>query len=200
MGHPPAVVRLVILATVDQLARAQRHLAAIPGAAEQAMARALNRAATAGRQAAVESITERYAVNASDVRSKITLTAARPDSLGVMITARSPSLSLTYFPHTPTRAGTGGPGRPVLRAEIRRGESKAIPGAFIATINGKPKIMIRTGGKTKAGKQAIRSATGVPIAVMLGAVSVRAAVEERALEVLDARLGHEIDRALAGAA
>jgi hypothetical protein len=182
-----------------QTDRVEEALRELPGAAARAMARALNRAAVAGRQAAVTAIGERYAVKANDVRSKITLSTATPDKLEVRVEAKSPALALGYFPHSPARPGTGGPGRPILRAEVRRGSSKPFPGAFITTINGKPRVMLRTGGKTATGKQAIASVYSVPIAVMLGADSVRDAVEQRALEVLDERIDHEIDRALGGA-
>jgi len=182
-----------------QTERAQQALAGLPGAAEAAMARALNRAAVAGRQAAVTAITTRYAVRAGDVREKITLSTATPEQLSVTVEARSPSLALGYFPHTPSRPGTGGRDKPALTAEIVRGSSKPFAGAFVATINGKPRVMIRTGALTGGGKQAIASVYSVPIAVMLGADSVREAVETRALEVLDERLDHEIDRALGAA-
>lgn len=180
-----------------QMERAEALLAELPGAAARAMARALNRAAVAGRQRAVQAITERYAVKASDVRAKITLTTATPEQLGVSVLARSPSLSLGYFPHKPTRSGTGGRGKPALTAEVLRGNRKPFPGAFVATINGQPRIMVRTGGKTSGGKDAIRSVYTVPMAAMLGVASVREAVEQRALEVLDERVDHEIDQALA---
>lgn len=184
----------------SQLERARDFLAAIPGAAEKALAAALNRAATIGRDEAVKAIDQRYAVRPSDVRDKITLRAATPNNLVISIVARSGSLSLGYFPHTPLEAGTGGPGRPVLRAEVLRGHEKDVAGAFIAPINGKPRIMIRTGGKTATGKSAIKSLSTVPIASMLGAESVQEAVLTRAFSVLDEQLDKEIDRALGKAA
>lgn len=181
---------------VAQIERARAFLGAIPKAAEQATARALNRAAAAGREAAVAAVVERYAVAAADIREKITLTAATPESLGVAVVARSGSLALGYFPHSPVRTGTGGTGKPVLRAEVLRGQEKSIAAAFVAPINGKPRIMIRTGGTTKTGRTQIQSVYTVPLASMLGAESVRAAVEARAVAVLDATLDREIDRAL----
>ena len=175
-----------------QLERASSFLAAIPAATERAAARALNRAAAAARDQAVDSIVERYAVNPSDIRGRITQENARPESLGATITARSGSLALGYFPHIPSEVGTGGPGRPVLRAEILRGQEKSIPGAFVATINGRPRIMIHTGGTSRS----MRSVYTVPFASMLGASSVVDAVEDRAAAVLDEQLGREIDREL----
>jgi hypothetical protein len=183
--------------SVDKgLERAQAFLGTIPRATEQATARALNKAAAAARNAAVEAITERYAVRAADVREKITLSTATADKLGVEVVARSGSLALGYFPHSPTEIGSGGPGRPVLRAEILRGQERSIAGAFVAPINGKSRIMIRTGGTSKTGRTQIRSVYTVPLANMLGAASVRDAVEDRAAAVLDEQLEREIDRAL----
>jgi hypothetical protein len=185
-----------VITAEAQMDRATAALAELPGAAERAMARALNAAAASGRQAAVKAITGRYAVRAGDVREKISLSTATPESLAVMVRAKSPALALGYFPHAPTRPGTGGRGKPPLRAEVLRGREKAVAGAFIATINGKPRVMLRTGARTAAGRGAIASVYSVPIAEMLGAPSVREAVEQRALEVLDERVDHEIDREL----
>jgi hypothetical protein len=168
----------------------------IPGAAERATARALNRAATAAREAAIISIGDRYAVRPSDVREKVRLTTATPADLAVAVIAKSGSLSLGYFPHSPVAPGTGGPGRAQLHAEVIRGQERTVGGAFIATINGKPRIMIRTGGTTKTGRTQIKSVYGPPIASMLGAESVRQAVEDKAQAALDAQLGVEIDREL----
>lgn len=179
-----------------QLERARTFLAGVPGAAEKAAARALNKAAAAARETAVTTIVDRYAVNAADIREKITLSTATPERLGVAVVARSGSLALGYFPHSPAEAGTGGPGKPVLHAEVIRGQERTVGDAFIATINGKPRVMIRTGGTSKSGRTQIKSVYTVPFASMLGASSVRDAVEDRAAEVLDERLGAEIDREL----
>ena len=118
-----------------QLERASTFLAAIPAATERAAARALNRAAAAARDQAVTSIVERYAVNASDIRGKITQAMASTDRLTATLNARSGSLALGYFPHTPTEIGTGGPGRPNLRAEVLRGQERSIGGASIPCRN-----------------------------------------------------------------
>jgi len=186
----------VSVAVDKQIDRALDFLRAIPGAAEAASARALNRAASAARDTAVTSICNRYAVQSSDIRQKVKTTVATKESLGVSVVARSGPLSLTYFPHSPGQPGTGGRGLPQLRAEILRGQPRTIRGAFVAPINGKPRIMIRSGGATSSGKRAIRSLSAVPMAVMLGAEEVRNAVEDRALAVFDERMEREIDSAL----
>ncbi len=173
------------------LERARDFLVAIPGATEKATARALTRAATESREVAIQAITDRYNVKPSDIRSKVTTTPASVDVLQSKVLARSGALALSYFPHTPVAIGTGGPGRPALRAEILRGQERSVPGAFIAPINGKPRVMIRSGNS-------IRSVYTVPMASMLGAESVREAVDAKAGEVVERVLNTEIDKALGG--
>ncbi len=185
-----------MIATTDQLDRAQRFLGAIPGAAERALAKAMNAAIRGAREEALEKIGERYEVDGADVKARLSLQLARPGALSSTLKARSPSLGLHYFPHAPSAPGTGGPGRPQLSATVLRGAPKNVAGAFVARLGVKPRIAVRTGAKTASGKDALRVLYGVPIAEMLGVPSVRLAVEARAVELLDAKLGAEIDREL----
>jgi hypothetical protein len=180
----------------QELDRARAFLASIPGAADKAIASALNKAAAAGREAAVVAITDRYVVQPSDIRDKVTTKSANPEHLESAVVARSGPLAIGYFPHSPVLSGTGGRNRPALRAEILRGQEKEIPGAFIAPINSKPRVMIRTGKTTSTGRSAIRSLYTVPMASMLGAEPVRDSVEQKAVEAVAKTLDREIDRAL----
>lgn len=182
----------------EQLERARVFLAGIADAAEKAFARAANKAAAAAREAAIAAICERYAVRPSDVREKITTRAASPQNLEAAIVARSGSLSLTAFPHSPTDPGTGGRGKPALRAEVLRGAEKQVGGAFIAPIGGRDRIMMRTSSSAGRSRQGLRSLSTVPIANMLAHESVREAVAERVESAFDANLDREIDRALKG--
>jgi hypothetical protein len=187
-----------VTTVAQQLERAEDFLRTIPGATEKATAACLNRAAAAGREAAVAAIGDRYAAQASDVRQVVTTRAASTDQLQASVMARSGPLALGYFPHTPTEPGTGGRGRPVLRAEILRGQSREVGGAFIARIGGKSRVMIRTGRFTTGRREGIKSVYSVPLASMLGAESVRDAVDAAAAAAFEKTLDREIDRALGG--
>ena len=110
-----------MITAAAEMDRALRALGHLPGAAERAMARALNGAGVSARAAAIERITARYAVKPEDVRRMIGLSEASPSTLEVAVSARSGSTSLGYFPHAPSRPGTGGRGKPTLRVEILRG-------------------------------------------------------------------------------
>ena len=188
-----------MITVATQLAEAQRRLAAIPEAAERATARAMNTAMILSKEDAVGKITERYAAQPADVRKMITVVVAGPARLAAALFARSPALSLGYFPHTPTAAGTGGPGKPLLHAEVIRGQSKPLRAAFVAPLNSGLRIMTRTGEKTRTGKNAIESVFAVPLATMMGVESVRTAIEAVALGVFEGRLAGEIDRELEAA-
>lgn len=190
----------MITATTDQLERARRFLAGIPGAAERAMKAALNEAIRRARVEALERIEERYEVAGADVKARLSLQLARPSSLSATLRAKSPSLPLSYFPHAPSKPGTGGPGKPTLSTTVLRGNTKDVGGAFVAQLGVKPRIVTRTGRKTSSGKDELRVLYSVPIAEMLGVPNVALAVEARALEVLDEALSAEIDRELGAAA
>lgn len=185
-----------MISVADSLDRARLFLGSVPGGAERATARAMNAAIRASLHVAVESIAARYAVRPSDVLQSLRITTAKPGNLEAAIVARSGSLPLSYFPHDPTLAGTGGPGRPVLTAEVKRGGSKGVRGAFVATLGGKPRLVIRTGEKTASSKQQLRTLFTVPIASMLTVEPVVDAVEVRVRAVLDERMPVEIDREL----
>ena len=180
----------------DTMARAEAFLASLPGAADKAVAASLNKAAKAAREEGVKAIADRYAAAAGDVRERTTTVDASSSSLSAAVKSVSPSLQLGYFPHSPIQIGTGGPGRPQLRAEVLRGQERDVPGAFVAPIGGKPRIMIRTGGITSSGKSAIKPVFGPPIAVMLGVEQVREKVERIAIETFDAQIDKQIDAAL----
>lgn len=186
----------MITATVDQLARAERYLGAIPGAAQRALSRAMNAAIKAAADEAVVSIHDRYTTAEKDVRARLELQASKPSALTATLLARSPALPLHYFPHTPKKPGTGGRGKPRLVVEVLRGQPKTMASAFIAKLGVKPRIVVRTGEKTASGKDALKVLFSVPVPEQLGVAPVRLAVEERAMDMLDEKLGAEIDREL----
>jgi hypothetical protein len=117
---------------------------------------------------------------AGDVRDKIALTTATPASRPSRWW-RAPDRWRSATFRTPRSCQERA--APAAPADMPRSSAARIegPGAFIATINGKPRIMIRTGGTTKTGRTQIKSLYGPPIAVMMGAESVREAVEARRL-------------------
>jgi hypothetical protein len=200
----------VVTVTPQQIERAQAMLAALPGAADKALARAINRAAEAARSEAVRGAVAEYNVQASRVRDTMSIRRASPDNLNASVHSRGSALPLSRFETTPSQPGTGGPGKATLRAAVKRGGGqKPMPGAFVARFgSGHTAVVERLGTKTKSSKPALGAKTasgtipefvGPSVPSMLGSTTVSEGIEARAAEVLDARLDHEIDRMLGGA-
>lgn len=187
--------------TAEQIDRAVRLLKHLPGAAQKAMARAMNRALEGARTTAVKMARRRYNVNSAAIKATIKLRRATPAQLSAEVLSVGRKLNLFAFGTTPNRAGTGGrlPGvgatRPPLRVAVLRGKRPGpIGGAFVAPVGGKL-VVARRKGKAR---MPILKLSGPAIPQMIGVESVIAEVERVALKRLDARLAHEIDRALEG--
>jgi hypothetical protein len=189
----------------EQIDRAVAMLRHIPGAAEKAMARAINRAIKSARAATVKQIRMVYRAPASAIRLSIGKPImATPQKLRASLTTKGRRLTLYDFGPTPKREGTGGPGKRALRIAVRRDSMvKAFRGAFVIKADsGKMHVAVRSKSKfvisKKTGKrvQKIRALYSPAAAQMAGKKKVIEAVEAAAQIQLDARLDHEINAIL----
>ena len=174
----------------DQVERAVRLLAHLPGAAAQAMARAMNRALEGARTAAAQQTRAEYRVNAAAIKATMRLVRATPARLEATVTSRGQRIPLFAFKPVPDQPGTGGPGRPQLRVGVKRaGGRKEVRSAFIARAG---RVSMRQG---KA-RFPLVSLFGPAVPQMMHNEAVIAQIEAVAQQRLDARLEHEIARAL----
>lgn len=178
----------------SDMRKVQDALSHIPDGIEQAAARAINRAAYAGRSAAARKARMEYYVLHKSVISTITIKPATENTLLARIKSRGPRRELVDFKVNPSTV------RKV--SMVRVGKRKAdgmqdMPGAFVAygTKTGRMHVLRRT---TKD-RYPLHIKYGPSVPEMIGSKSVAAWVEERAQEVLAARLDHEIERLLRGA-
>lgn len=177
----------------EQIDRAVRLLAHLPGASAQAMARAMNRAIEGARTASAKAIRGEYRVSAADVKKTMTLRWATPARLDAEVKSVAPRVPLFAFGPRPTEPGTGGPGKPTLRVGVKRaGGRKPLKGAFIVRLGQKLHVASRKGAK----RFPLEVHYGPAVPQMLGVESVVRQVEEVAQQRLDARLEHELGRAL----
>jgi hypothetical protein len=178
----------------ESLKSAQEILRTLGDRAVKALVPAVNRAVKSARAEAGRAITERYAISSKEAKAQLEVDRATYSAPVGTLRARGETLKLTDFPHRPISPGTGGPGKPSLRAEIKRGQWKKIPGAFVAPIGGKNRVMARRG---KA-RGAMFEMAALPVPTMFGMVRER--VEQYALEIFEQRLAHEIRRQIEKAA
>jgi hypothetical protein len=164
--------------------------------ARKAASRAINRAMDAGTTAALRQVAKDYDISQGKIKPRITKTRADTKNLSASVTWRGGALSLTDFNVTP---GEPNPSRrPLVRAIVSRAVGpKAYRGVFLIKASNGVKAFRRTSAARNAGSRyPITAVYGPSIPQLLGARSVKEAVESRAAEVLPQRLEHEINQIL----
>lgn len=182
----------------EQIEKAEKALIHIPGAAPKAMSRAINRAAEAARTAAAREVRRKYYIKYHEILKTINIKKADPSHLVANVISRDTRRELISFRVRPNEPRHKRPPR-VLRVAVKKeGGLKPLPQAFVArgSSSGKLHVLMRVG---KA-RYPIHIKYGPSVPEMMGTDDVAQAVEERALEVLDKRLEHEIERILRGQA
>lgn len=203
--------------------RTQNLLAHIPGAAEKAMARAINKAITSAKTEAVKLVRERYTVAEYTLRDVdgIKVLKASPKRLSATLIASSPLLKIAKFKVTQSKT---------LVTEIKRGQPKKWPHGFFARMNGprggdhygafarekdwslptkgsfhkKPKMQLARRGQDRGpvGKdirrQRIFEGLTVSIAQMVGHHEILEMILNLASEKLEAELDRQVELFLQG--
>ncbi len=170
---------------VTQIERAERLLGEIPGALPKAQASAINRSLITARAEIVRAVRKEYVIKAEDVRSTIRVTNASAASPMGQIKSMGGPIPLVKFD-----ASKDNP----VRARVKKnGAKKPIKHAFRQTMgNGYQGLWIRAG---KA-RYPLKQLYGPSIPQMIGNENVIKSVEEKAIETLDKRIDHEINRIL----
>lgn len=179
--------------TIPQLDKLQRMLSEIPEKIPIVTARAINRSAEAAKTQAGRSTRETYHIKQKDITSTMKVKKAYPADLSAEIKSVGSVLELMKFKvkankPLPTR------GRYAV-VSVKKGSSKPINGGFVVGMNnGHTNVFTRVSKK----RLPIRGHYGPSVPQMLGNDNVTKAVEDKAMEELEKRLEHEIDRVLGG--
>lgn len=173
---------------------AQKALYHIKNGANKAISRALNRAADSGKAEAVKRITANYTVKSGSVRNKIEIKKSSEATLRAAVLSKGRPIPLSNFKTNPSNPPKKRP--KVLRAGVLKGGLKPIKGAFLARSKSGKALVFQRIGKAR---YPLKALYGPSLPSMLGTEKVSQFVEDRAKEVFDNRLGHEINRLLGGA-
>lgn len=106
----------------------QRQLAHIPGAAEKAMSRAINKAITTAKTEAIRGAKERYTIQSDALKTGIRVVLSSPRRLSATLLATSSFQRIAKFKVKLT-------GR-LVTSEIIRGRNKVWPHSFLASVHG----------------------------------------------------------------
>ncbi len=200
------------------IARTKQLLAHIPGAAEKAISRAINRAIATANTEAIRGAKDRYTLSDSDLRKGIKIVKASPQRLKATLIATSGLHRVAKF-----KTGKG------PFSEIIKGNTKPWPHAFLAKLKGpqggthlglfarekefkaptqgryaktKERLATRGVDRSPVGssikRQPIVEAVTVSTSEMLGYHEVIERTMELAGERLDAELARQVDLFLSG--
>lgn len=113
------------------LERAAKLLSEIPDGYELAVYRSMNRAAQAGRTAAVSTIRQEYEIKASTVRRHFKIHKASRGNLEALVTAKGPNLPLVQYKTRPKTDTTGNARKRVRVAVKKKGGLKPLGQSFV---------------------------------------------------------------------
>lgn len=165
----------------------------LEGKVPLALSRAINRVTRSAKTEAVRQVRDEYTAKAGAINKTIKVTRANPNNLSAKIESRGSSMSLLDFRVNPKKPSPRR--RSPITVEVRRGSKKPIEGAFVQRMgNGGVGVFARVG----SARLPIRKLFGPAVPVMLNNDSVVEAVQRRAEEQLESRIGHEMNRVLGG--
>lgn len=179
--------------TADKILRAETLLGEIKGALPKVQSNAINRSLVSARAEAVRSVRQEYAIGADAVRKTIVVRiASMANPVGCILSSGSP-IALSKFDVSPKRPQGGKNQTPVTVRVKLAGGRKPIKHAFVAKVSsGHIGVFIRAGKK----RYPIKQLYGPSVPQMLGSEKVSKKIEAKAMETLDKRLDHEINRVL----
>lgn len=160
---------------------------------EKALARALNRAVDAGVTQAARSVSSEYYVQNQKVKKTIKTKKANANSLTAGFVSAGNAIPLINFKTNPKRVPNKKPKILLQAGVLRSGGLGSIKNAFVnKTKSGKLHVLQRTTDSAYP----IKILYGLSIPQMVGSKKIGEQIENRAVEVLDTRVQHEIDRVL----
>lgn len=193
----------------EKISHVNSLLRSMPEKALTVYERAIRRGLAAGRTQASKEIRTRYDISDTNLRKDTTLIEnVHRDESGVAgyIYFSGAKIPLYRFHPSPknrkytTRYVNGISGWRVttdVSAADNRGEMLRRRTAFIATFqSGHTGIFSRTSAETSTGKPELREWWGYSVADMLDYEPAREAIQERAAEIIQKRIDHELLRAL----
>lgn len=182
----------------ERFEEARRALAHIPGGAEKAIARALNRAAESARNDAAQLMKERYTMKVSDFKKEIVILRATPKNLRATLLTRSARQAITDFKYAPVRP----PRQKGIPARLRRkittmiveGQTKGWSHAFLARMrSGHLGLWTRSKTeKTAKGKPVIHEFFTLAVPHMMGFGPIITRVLKTAQHRLDVELERQV--------
>jgi len=157
------------------------------------LSRAINRTSTAARTQASKSIREKYAYKHRDILNTLKIKKATVNDLNASLSSRGSALKLTDFMLKPSISETNQKKEVVVR--VMKGSKKTIANGFLVkSKSGYVNIFTRVSNK----RYPIKAGFAPAIPQLMGKESIAESIEQRAMEMLDKRIAHELRYILGG--
>lgn len=179
---------------LERMQEAETLLLGIPGGAEKAAVRALNRAITTAQTAASYKARRVYTIKNDAFKKGMKIKKARRGELLARLSSKSARRELVDFSVSPGTIQRGKKSGQLQVAVKRAGGLKPLPGAFVerGRKDGRLHVLKREG----RARYPLHIKYGPSPSEMLAGEDVVPYVEKRAKEMLAKRLEHEIDHLL----
>lgn len=184
--------RDIISAADEQIEKAAKALTGFEKHLPKVTANAVNRSAQSARSELVRSAREEYEVKAGDVRGTIRITSATTSEPTAIVVSRGSPVPLARFSVRPKTVN--GSRRTPIRVSVKKGSAVSLDRGFIYRTGKGVNVFERVGTP----RLPIKKLYGPSVPQMLNNDKVASAVVEKAQEVLEKRLDHEISRVLKG--
>ncbi len=175
----------------NDLKQATISIKGVQSGVPKAIAAALNRVSEGMKTEASRAVRKRYNIRDKDVkdRGNIKVTRANMSRLEVLLTSKGRNIPLMKFSVSPTS-----PRRvKVVKAAVKRGGKKPIPGAFVASMrSGHVGVFKRLGNK----RTPIEEKYGPAVPIMLNEPGIAEHLNAEAALRMSKRIDHEMDRVL----
>ena len=182
----------------------RRALSHIPGGAEKAIMRGLNRAIEGARAEAIRDIRNRYTVHPNILKGAMRIIKASPGHLIATLIARGAGIPISKFKmshvRVPRQKGIPVALRAKISTEIVSGASKEWSHAFLARMkSGHLGLWTRSKDlKTARGRALITEKFSLGVPQMIGTSAILTEVVNAAGHRLDKEIGHQIKFLLEG--
>jgi hypothetical protein len=191
------MISVTISLNESQFRAVRESLRHIPGAAEKAIARALNRAVEGGRTDAIRVVCEEYTIRPIDVRKTIHIVRAKPGKLEAQIISTGKAIPLAKFNVKPKKPPKQ-EGVKMVNRMRRKVITTVKTGSTHVGRGEKPEWFVQKmasghiGVFYREGLQSIKQEYRLATPQMLGNSKVLKLIEERAKVRLDKELTHQI--------
>ena len=174
-----------------KIKEAEELLKDVQNGTQRAVYNAINRGLSSAKTQSTKYVKENYNIKSSNIKENIDATVKRANKSNMVgtIDFSGHSIPLIQFKVSPSTPKKG-----VVKASVKKGSNAKLLHAYIADLGKGTGVFERMTKERNSSKELY----GLSVPTMLGNENVYKQLEDKTVEVVNARLDHEIERILNG--